>query len=114
MKVDSFSFGKIVIAGKTYTSDVIVGKDFLKESWWRKEGHRVSLDDVRDVISYGPEVVIFGTGVNGRVKVERDVIESFENQGVKVYVEPTERAIELYNELLKGGKRVVLAVHLTC
>jgi hypothetical protein len=114
MMVDDFSFGRIVIDGRVYTSDVIVGRDFLQKNWWRREGHRVGLEDVRNIVLYKPEIVIFGTGVNGRVKVEKEVIESFEKQGVKVYVKPTGRAIELYNELLNKGKRVLLAVHITC
>ena len=46
MPVEHYSFGRITIDGKTYTSDVIVIKGEVR-SWWRKEGHRVALDDIR-------------------------------------------------------------------
>ncbi len=114
MEVEHYSFGRIRIAGKEYTSDIIVGKDFIKANWWRKEGHRVQLSDVDDVISYNPEVVVFGTGANGRVVVDSDVIRKLESMGCKVYVEPTARAVEIYNRELMRGKRVILAAHLTC
>lgn len=38
MEVESYSFGRIKIGGKEYTSDVIVGSDYLKTNWWRKRG----------------------------------------------------------------------------
>ena len=45
MKIDSYSFGRIVINGKTYTSDVIIFPDKVDASWWRKEGHLLQLAD---------------------------------------------------------------------
>jgi len=114
MEVNSYTFGRIVINGKTYTNDVIVGSDFLKVNWWRKEGHRVQLEDIKEIIEYRPEVVVFGTGANGRVSVDKEVFRKLEEIGAEVIAERTDRAVKIYNELLKKGKRVLLAAHLTC
>ncbi len=114
MKIDGYSFGRVVIGGKEYTSDIIIGKDFLKTSWWRKEGHRVQEEDIEEILKYKPEIVIFGTGANAMVKVDENVIKKLENLGCKVYIEPTNKAVKLYNELLESGKKVILAAHLTC
>lgn len=114
MEVESYSFGRIRIGGKDYTSDVIVGANYLKPNWWRKEGHRVVLEDLEDVLSLKPEVVVFGTGANGRVVVDKAVIEKLKNEGIEVIIERTDEAVKTYNRLLKEGKKVILAAHLTC
>lgn len=114
MEVESYSFGRIRIGGKEYTSDVIVGSDYLKTNWWRREGHRVVLEDLEDVLGLKPEVVVFGTGANGRVVVDKGVIEKLKNEGIEVIVERTDEAVKTYNRLLREGKKVILAAHLTC
>ena len=110
--IEHYAFGKIVVDGKTYTSDVIVFKDRVKDNWWRKEGHRVRLEDIEDILDAKPEVVIFGTGAYGRVVVEKEVIEKLKQIGAEVIVEETAKAVEKFNKL--QGKNVVLAAHLTC
>ncbi len=114
MAVQSYSFGRIVINGKAYTSDVIVGRDFVKEGWWRKEGHRVSVDDIGDILKAEPEVVIFGTGANGRLRVDEKVKELLKARGIEVYEYETAKAAEVFNEMLRKGRNAVLAAHLTC
>ncbi len=114
MIVNDYSFGRIVIEGKTYTRDVIVSRDWIKPNWWRKEGHSVCLEDIKEILDRNPEVVVFGTGAYGAVKVRDEVIEELKRRGVRVICEPTAKAVEIYNRLLREGKNVVLAAHLTC
>ncbi len=114
MMVEDYGFGRIVIGGKTYTRDVIVGRDWIRPDWWRKEGHAVHLEDIREILERNPEVVVFGTGAYGVMKVRDEVIEELKRRGIEVVCEPTAKAVEIYNELLKKGKNVVLAAHLTC
>jgi len=59
MIVNDYSFGRIVIEGKTYTRDVIVSRNWIKPNWWRKEGHSVCLDDIKEILERNPEVVVF-------------------------------------------------------
>ncbi len=114
MEVQHYSFGRIRIAGRDYTSDVIVGPSYIKDGWWRKEGHRVQLADIEEILRLKPEVVVFGTGANGLVRVDKNVIEKLEAEGAEVFTADTRRAVEIYNDLLRKGKKVVLAAHLTC
>ncbi len=37
MRIDHYVFGKMVVDGKTYTSDLIVYPDRVDPSWWRPE-----------------------------------------------------------------------------
>lgn len=113
MRVEHYSFGTIRLDGKEFRRDVIVFGEFIKE-WWRKEGHRVCIEDVEDLFKLRPEVVVIGTGYYGVMKVDRDVVEKFEDLGIDVICEDSRRAVETYNKLLKEGKKVALAIHLTC
>lgn len=35
--INSYDFGRIVVDGKAYTSDVIIFPDRVNSYWWRKE-----------------------------------------------------------------------------
>ncbi len=112
--IEEYEFGRIVINRREYTSDVIVHKNGVEEGWWRKEGHRVCLDDVKRILDLNPEVVIFGTGAYGRMRVDEEVKEFLKNKGIEVFEMQTKDAIRLFESLLKQNKRAVLAAHLTC
>lgn len=113
MKIDHYSWGKIVIDGNTYTSDVIIFPDSVNASWWRKEGHRLHIEDLKEVIAAGPESVIIGTGALGVMKVPKETVEHLESKGIHVYIERTGKAVDLYQTLQKERK-VIAALHLTC
>jgi hypothetical protein len=114
--IESYSFGSIVINGKHYTSDVIIFPDRVIASWWRKEGHRLSVEDLETVLKSPskPEVLIVGTGYSGLMKVTLEVQRCLKKEGIKLVVQPTREASETFNQLVKQGKHVVAAMHLTC
>ena len=111
--IDSYQFGQIVVNGKRYSSDVIIFPDRVKDSWWRKSGHQLCLDDIAEVIAEKPEVLIVGTGASGLVRVLPEVKQSLEARGIKLIAEPTSEACNTYNQLCQS-QRVVAALHLTC
>ena len=113
MKIEHYSFGRITIDGKTYTSDVIIYQGRVDSSWWRKEGHNLNIVDLTDVINAKPGVLIVGTGSSGLMKVPKETISHLESKGIKVHVSLTEKAVELFNKLQKV-KVVIAALHLTC
>ena len=113
MKIEHYSWGKIVIDGQIYTSDVIIYPDHVNASWWRKEGHNLHVEDLIDVIVANPESVIIGTGALGVMKVPKDTIAHLESRGIRVHVERTGKAVELFHTLQKD-KKVIAALHLTC
>ncbi len=111
--IDSYEFGEIIVDGKTYTSDVIIFPDKVQGEWWRKEGHRLSVEDVKDIVAAKPEVVIVGTGYSGFLEVLSKTRHFLENENIELFVYNTKKACRKYNELFKT-KRVVAALHLTC
>ena len=112
--IEDYGFGRIVIDGKTYRQDVIVFPDRVKPNWWRKEGHSLCLEDLKDVLEDPPEVLVVGTGYAGLMRVPREVREKLEEMGIRVVVEKTGKAYRTFNRLLSEGRRVVAALHLTC
>ena len=111
--IDSYSFGRISINGRSYSSDVIIYPDRVDCSWWRKEGHSLCLEDLGEVLRYEPEVLVVGQGKPGLMKVGRDLIERLSRLGIEVRSAPTAQAVRIYNELCSKAK-VVAALHLTC
>ncbi len=113
MKIDNYDFGRIVIDGKTYTSDVIVYPERLDTSWWRKEGHLLQPEDITGVLDAEPEVLIIGTGYSGCMRVPRRTLDLLESKGIQVHVALTMDAVSLYQKL-QGERSVIAAFHLTC
>lgn len=114
MKVTSYDFGKIDIDGITYTSDVIITPEAIEASWWRKEGHRLQLDDLTSVLAASPDIVIIGTGFYGRMAVPLETLKALHARGIKTHVSRTGEAIEALNRLQQEAARVIAALHLTC
>lgn len=115
MLVKGYSFGRIEIDGREYREDIIVSSEsVINPSWWRKRGHKIVPEDIAEIVEADPEVVVFGTGNSGLVKVSQAVFEELEEGRVEVIAQPTARAVESFNQLAGEGRRVVLAAHLTC
>ena len=111
--IDSYRFGHLVIDGKEYSSDVIIFPDYIKDHWWRKSGHSLALEDIKEIIQYHPDVLIIGCGANGVLRIPGEVEEYIERQGIRLIAENTSKACESYNRLYKE-ERVVAGLHLTC
>jgi len=113
MVIQHYSFGKITINGKTYTSDVIIYPGRVDSSWWRKEGHNLQIADLTDIIRAKPQIIVIGTGEYGVMKVPKDTISYLESKGIEVYVDQTDKAVEFFNKL-QEDKVAIAALHLTC
>ncbi|MEW6108023.1 MAG: Mth938-like domain-containing protein [Nitrospirota bacterium] len=113
MHIEDYSFGKIVINGKTYTSDVIVYTDRVDPAWWRKEGHYLQEADLMDIVNAAPDILIIGTGYSGVMQVPEEIIEFLESKDIKVHVGKTGKAVELFNKQ-PSDKKIIGAFHLTC
>ncbi len=71
--IDSYHFGEIVIDGKKYSSDVIIFPDRVLDNWWRKTGCQLCLEDIAEVITENPEVLVVGSGASALMKVLPEV-----------------------------------------
>lgn len=111
--IDSYGFGEIVVDGQRYTSDVIIYPDRVDSSWWRKEGHRLSIEDLEDIVKAKPETLIVGTGDAGAMNVPEETKDYLEARGIKLVAERSGEACQIYNEMFHSGK-IIAALHLTC
>jgi hypothetical protein len=113
MTIDKYSFGRIVINGTTYTSDVIIYPDHIDPSWWRKEGHCLHSGDLEGVLSARPDILLVGTGYSGVMRVPEETRNHLESFGIEMRAVRTTEAVTLFNEL-QAQRKVVAALHLTC
>ncbi len=113
MNIDSYTFGEIVIDGKTYKSDVIVFEKKVKENWWRKEGHKLLIEDLQEVIKHNPKTIIIGTGYSGMMKVATETINLLKSKKIDLIYKPTSEAIKIFNSY-ENKSSIIGAFHLTC
>lgn len=112
--IDSYSFGRIVVNGTAYTNDIKIIDDSVIPEWWRKSGHTVAAEDVTDLISSRPEVVVIGKGKPGFMSTSSEAQRLFADHGIALLEEKTAQAILTFNRLRREGKKVCAGFHLTC
>lgn len=111
--IESYKFGQIVIDGKKYTTDVIIFPDRVEDGWWRKEGHRLFIDDIQEILKERPDILVVGTGYAGLMKIPTETEERLKSEGIQLIAENTRKACKTYNQLSKS-RNVIAAFHLTC
>ena len=114
MHIDSYQFGKIVIDGATYSSDVIILGDSVQSNWWRKQGHSLAVEDLQTVMEAKPAVLVVGCGASGIMQVPEDTRQALQQKGIELEAFNTHKAVERFNELSQRGTNVAAALHLTC
>ena len=114
MKITDYSFGHIEVNGRVYDSDVIITPEGVQDRWWRKEGHKLAIEDLDRVVAAEPDTLIIGSGYYGRLQVPRDTRAFLTGRGIAIEVMQTSEAVEMFNRLQRKYARVVAALHLTC
>ena len=112
--IESYSFGKMVINGSHHTADLIIYPDgSIQDSWWRSQGHLVSLSDITGLIATEPEIIVVGTGANGLMRPAAGLKEDLAEKGIELIAQPCEKAMHTFNKL-RNDKKVGGCFHLTC
>jgi hypothetical protein len=112
--IDSYSFGRIVVNGKTYQNDIKIIDQAVIPEWWRKKGHKVLPEDVADLVGCRPKFVVIGNGASGMMKISAAVKHIFRDEGITLLEEKTAKAVHTFNRLQREGQRVCAGFHLTC
>ena len=117
-KVDSFSFGSIVIDGKKYGRDILVFPDGTvrqrKGGFWRFGSHAIKREEIEELVKAKPEVVVVGTGTSAKARLARDAELWAKEAKVELMTAPSREAVDRVNRLLAEGKRVSALIHITC
>jgi len=112
--IESYSFGRMVIDGTSYTKDIIIYPDGrIQSPWWRNQGHELALIDLQDLIATSPGIIICGTGAMGIMRVTAELKEYLKASNIDFIAQKSSRAAETYNQL-SGSRKVGGCFHLTC
>lgn len=109
--IQAFEYGRITIADKDYTKDVLISPGGDIGISKRENEHVVTMEDIKPLIKEKPEVLILGLGTIGMVKVRPDVKKKVSAQGIKLHAYKTEKAVELYRDL-RSQKSTAALIHL--
>jgi len=112
--IDSYEFGRIVVDGVSYTTDVLLIGQQVRENWWRKAGHSLCVEDIEPVIAAKPAVLVVGCGAYSMMNVPEQTSKAVQQQGIALEATDTAAAAGRFNELSGKGANVAAALHLTC
>jgi hypothetical protein len=116
-RIEGYSFGSITIGSRTYTSDILIWPDRVRDGWWRQEGHSLCLDDLKAVLEVPPVWLLIGQGAPGLLKIPAGTRSALEERGIALHVMPTAEAVATWNRWLdEEGEALAAAAgfHLTC
>jgi hypothetical protein len=111
-RIGHYEFGRIVVDGREETRDLIILPDRVVRNWWRQDGHVLVVDDLGEVLDELPSHLVVGTGADGRMRPDPDMIRQLQDRGVTVETLPTSQAVRRFGEL--DPARTAAALHLTC
>ena len=115
LRINGYSFGRMTIGGREFTSDLILYPDGrIQDNWWRELGHNLIPSDITMVLDMVPEKLVIGTGANGLMNVSESVVALCERRGIKIETCPTAAAVMRFNEATEAGTSVAGCFHLTC
>jgi hypothetical protein len=112
--IQSYAFGRMVIEDNVFTRDLKIIDGRVVGNWYREGGHLVSVEDVGDILSAAPDVVVFGTGYHGQMKITNVLENTLNRRNIAYIAQTTPQAKQSFNRMVAEGKRVAGAFHLTC
>lgn len=119
--IEHFSWGKVTVRHAdgslhTYQDCKVTPVGSKKWDWRETDTHHrpgIQIADVKD-IAQTAHIIILTRGVDLVLQTKPETIDYLKGLGKEVHVEQTEKAIELYNKLVKEGKKVAIIIHSTC
>jgi hypothetical protein len=111
-RIADYRFGHVTVDGRELTRDVIVLPDRVVENWWRRNGHELVWQDLKEVVDDFPPRLVVGMGADQRMRPDPDTLDRLRGRGIDVECLPTDRAVERFAEL--DPATTAAALHLTC
>ena len=113
--IDNYTTGShMTIAGKKYHQDLKIIRGQVSGNWWRIQGHSLHADDITDILSARPGVLVIGTGYAGQMRIPDSVRSVIEGHEIRIIAAKTAEATQTFNKLYSEGQDVAGAFHLTC
>jgi hypothetical protein len=70
--------------------------------------------DIEEILSQDVDVIVLGSGQLGRLGVSIETDDLLRKRGISYHIEKTQKAVTLFNKLVRKGKRVGGVFHSTC
>lgn len=122
--IEHFSWAKFIVTGtehsKSFDGKVGKGKDIRLlgnkvTRWKERAGHLLTKEMITGVFDENVEVLIIGSGVEGRIECPEKVKDYIHSRGITdLEIIKTPSACMLYNRLFRQGIRVAMLAHGTC
>lgn len=117
--INSTKFGEVVIDGKKYNQVLIIGDLIIERDYERLKklfntSHKIGEWETNELLKEKSEIIVVGTGQNALLEIDKDFSNAMEDKDIEVISAPTPKAIQIYNEKVRAGKRVNALIHTTC
>lgn len=111
VEINTVEFGEVKIDNKIYYSDMVIYWTGDKE--FRPKSDIFELSEFKKMLEKEPDVIVVGTGMIGKLVVDPDVRKLAKTKSIHIYVEPSPKAIELFNAFIADKKHAVALIHTT-
>jgi hypothetical protein len=113
--IDHYTTGShMTVRGTRYRKDLKIIHGEVMGNWWRKEGHRLAVGDIDDILTASPQILVIGTGYAGNMRVPDTVRQTLADHQIKVIAQTTAEATTTFNRLVDEVIDVAGDFHLTC
>ena len=72
--ITSYSFGKMVVDGKTYTNELQILPNGTVKKWSPSDPHYILPVDIEEIMSSNIKTLIIGNGANGEAGIPDETI----------------------------------------
>jgi len=110
--ITHYSFGKIVVDGKTYENDIVIFPDRTVQNWQASINHSIRLIDTKALMTGPVNKLIIGIGFNNGCSVTDDIVEYAVSKNIELHILDTREAVKLFNGSSKDG--LAACFHVNC
>jgi hypothetical protein len=120
-QITSLSWGQmeLTLGGEAlHFKDCKIWPGGAREWRWEETGthHSPGIQpaDLEEILGHDVEVIVLSRGQLGRLNVSAESEALLTERGIPYHIEKTKKAVRLFNELAKQGKRAGGLFHSTC
>ena len=117
-KVESLSFGSVIVGGKKYRRDLVLLPDGTvkrrKGGFWIFGSHNIKKREIEELSRSGADEIVIGTGTNSRAGLSDEAKNYVTQAQLQLHTLPSYEAVPKFNHLVDLGKKVAAIIHITC
>ena len=107
--IRSWEPGRVRVADRWVTGNVLVGNDAIIESWTANSADHLTIADLEPALALAPTIIVLGTGVE-RLLPDVELMAAVAARAVGLEIMNTPAACRTFNVLLQEQRRVVAAL----